>query len=115
MAEPAPAQKKRIKVIPILLMQVVLGLGILALGTFAKNRREQVAGALLWVALLLAMFVLPGFFPCQVIGDTVSGSGCVALGLLNIFTMIAGLGSYAYIIGRVLMLRKDPNAQIVAL
>lgn len=105
-------KKRRIKVIPIFLMHFFFGLGIAALGTFAKNVIEQIGGAVFMVVLMLMMFVVPSMFQCtQVMGVSVGG-GCVARTLLSLVTLLFVVGSYAYIIARIVMLRKKGDVEV---
>jgi hypothetical protein len=107
-------QKRRIKIIPIFLMHLVLGLGITALGTFAKNKWEQIGGVIFF---LLYIFLFVGsrlMFQCYSIGGVYgTGSGCLMQSLANILLLILGLGSYIYLIAKIIMLKKEPDAELV--
>ncbi|VVC72141.1 Uncharacterised protein [uncultured archaeon] len=114
MEEAAVVEPKRIKIIPIFLMHLVLGLGISALGTFTDNTKERIGGILFALAAGALLFIVPGYFPPCVTIYGVSTGGCAERGLINIAVIVLGAGSYVYIFARLYLLSKDPNAKLVA-
>jgi hypothetical protein len=98
--------KESIGVIPVVVVHLLLGLGIMLIGQRTKNVAE------FWAGLAFFLFIIAAAFVSAFLHYQIYASGPSLDSLFNIFRSLAAILSWIYILLRLFLLDRNKEVKV---
>jgi hypothetical protein len=121
MEETVKEPKKHVSLLGVVISHFILGLGVAAIGRGMNNKKELYGGLLLMALIIVSAygigFVSPcpsscDYYPAELVYYVTDCEGCIWVDLGGIVSFFLSLGSWIYIIARLVMIHRSEDGQV---